>query len=67
MVNLVQSLVKNMAEVVHSYGRNQMGVYLFAWKLGFGLPAVWIFIAADNSLRPRCSTLYCNGEQKRNE
>jgi putative MATE family efflux protein len=27
------------------------GVYLFAWKLGFGLPAVWISIAADNALR----------------
>jgi putative MATE family efflux protein len=28
-----------------------MGVYLFAWKLDFGLPAVWISIAADNFLR----------------
>ncbi|MDQ0199989.1 MATE family efflux transporter [Neobacillus ginsengisoli] len=28
-----------------------LGVYLFAWKLGFGLPAVWISIAADNALR----------------
>ncbi|MBP0725379.1 hypothetical protein J5Y03_09285 [Bacillus sp. RG28] len=27
------------------------GVYLFAWKLGFGLPAVWISIAADNAFR----------------
>jgi putative MATE family efflux protein len=28
-----------------------LGVYVFAWKLGFGLPAVWISIAADNALR----------------
>lgn len=28
-----------------------LGVYLFAWKLGYGLPAVWISIATDNALR----------------
>jgi len=28
-----------------------LGVYLFAWKLGYGLPAVWIAIATDNTLR----------------
>lgn len=28
-----------------------LGVYLFAWKLGYGLSAVWISIAADNALR----------------
>lgn len=28
-----------------------LGVYIFAWKLGFGLPAVWTAIAADNALR----------------
>ena len=28
-----------------------LGVYIFAWKLGFGLPAVWTSIAADNALR----------------
>ncbi|WP_208742775.1 MATE family efflux transporter [Bacillus cereus] len=28
-----------------------LGVYVFAWKLGYGLPAVWISIAADNALR----------------
>ncbi|MDC3416753.1 MATE family efflux transporter [Aquibacillus salsiterrae] len=28
-----------------------LGVYIFAWKLGFGIPAVWISIAADNALR----------------
>jgi Na+-driven multidrug efflux pump len=28
-----------------------LGVYIFAWKLGFGLPAVWMSIAADNALR----------------
>lgn len=33
------------------WGVRTLGVYLFAWKLGFGLPAVWISIAADNALR----------------
>lgn len=28
-----------------------LGVYIFAWKLGFGLSAVWLCIAADNALR----------------
>lgn len=28
-----------------------LGVYVFAWRLGFGLPAVWVSIAADNALR----------------
>ncbi len=28
-----------------------LGVYIFAWKLGYGLPAVWIAIALDNALR----------------
>ncbi|PLS01863.1 MATE family efflux transporter [Neobacillus cucumis] len=28
-----------------------LGVYVFAWKLGFGLPAVWGSIAVDNALR----------------
>jgi putative MATE family efflux protein len=28
-----------------------LGVYVFAWKLGFGLPAVWASIAFDNALR----------------
>ncbi|WP_052806913.1 MATE family efflux transporter [Mesobacillus subterraneus] len=28
-----------------------LGVYIFAWKLGYGLPAVWVSIAADNALR----------------
>ncbi|WP_083574022.1 MATE family efflux transporter [Alicyclobacillus tolerans] len=28
-----------------------LGVYLFAWHFGFGLPAVWVCIAADNALR----------------
>jgi Na+-driven multidrug efflux pump len=26
-------------------------IKLFAWKLGLGLPAVWISIAADNAMR----------------
>jgi putative MATE family efflux protein len=28
-----------------------LGVYIFAWKFGYGLPAVWISIATDNALR----------------
>ncbi|WP_067620535.1 MATE family efflux transporter [Alicyclobacillus acidiphilus] len=28
-----------------------LGVYVFAWKLGWGLPAVWGSIAGDNALR----------------
>lgn len=28
-----------------------LGVYVFAWHFGFGLPAVWVSIAADNALR----------------
>ena len=28
-----------------------LGVYIFAWRLHFGLPAVWASIAADNALR----------------
>ncbi|UPM52593.1 MATE family efflux transporter [Gottfriedia acidiceleris] len=35
-----------------------LGVYVFAWKLGFGLPAVWISIAADNALRAGLFVLY---------
>ncbi|WKB36020.1 MATE family efflux transporter [Terrilactibacillus sp. S3-3] len=33
------------------WGVRTLGVYIFAWKLGFGLPAVWLSIAADNALR----------------
>lgn len=33
------------------WGVRTLGVYWFAWHLGFGLPAVWISIAADNALR----------------
>lgn len=28
-----------------------LGVYIFAWHLGFGLSAVWVSIATDNALR----------------
>jgi putative MATE family efflux protein len=28
-----------------------LGVYVFGWRLGFGLPAVWASIAFDNALR----------------
>ncbi|MGG5252073.1 MATE family efflux transporter [Neobacillus sp. SM06] len=40
-----------------------LGVYLFAWKLGYGLPAVWISIAADNALR---ASLFVWYRKKRN-
>ncbi|WP_373230590.1 MATE family efflux transporter [Cohnella sp.] len=33
------------------WGVRTLGVYIFAWKLGLGLPAVWASIAADNALR----------------
>ncbi|QHW35485.1 MATE family efflux transporter (plasmid) [Paenibacillus rhizovicinus] len=33
------------------WGIRTLGVYLFAWNLGWGLPAVWASIAADNALR----------------
>ncbi|MDP9729692.1 MATE family efflux transporter [Alicyclobacillus tolerans] len=33
------------------WGIRTLGVYVFAWKLGFGLPAVWACIAGDNALR----------------
>lgn len=33
------------------WGIRTLGVYVFAWRLGLGLPAVWISIAADNALR----------------
>ncbi len=33
------------------WGIRTLGVYIFAWKLGYGLPAVWISIASDNALR----------------
>lgn len=33
------------------WGIRTVGVYVFAWYLGFGLPAVWISIALDNALR----------------
>lgn len=35
-----------------------LGVYVFAWKLGWGLPAVWASIAADNALRAILFGLY---------
>lgn len=37
-----------------------LGVYLFAWRFGFGLPAVWVSIAADNALRAGLFLWYRN-------
>ncbi|TVY11406.1 MATE family efflux transporter [Paenibacillus cremeus] len=33
------------------WGIRTLGVYVFAWNMGWGLPAVWASIAADNALR----------------
>ncbi len=33
------------------WGVRTLGVYLFAWRLHFGLPAVWVCIGLDNALR----------------
>jgi Na+-driven multidrug efflux pump len=40
-----------MVKMIGIWVVRTFGVYLFAWKLGFGLPAVWISIVADNALR----------------
>ncbi|WP_286133885.1 MATE family efflux transporter [Bacillus sp. AFS053548] len=40
------------------WGVRTLGVYIFAWKLGFGLPAVWISIAIDNALRAAAFSWY---------
>ncbi len=37
-----------------------LGVYVFAWKLGLGLPAVWASIAGDNALRALLFAWYRN-------
>nr|NNM89718.1 hypothetical protein [Bacilli bacterium] len=40
------------------------GVYLFAWQLHFGLPAVWVCIGLDNALRTLLYARY--RKQKKN-
>ncbi|KRW90683.1 hypothetical protein SD51_13350 [Alicyclobacillus tengchongensis] len=40
-----------MTTMIGIWGIRTLGVYLFAWHFGFGLPAVWVCIAADNALR----------------
>ncbi len=40
-----------------------LGVYIFAWKLGFGLPAVWISIAIDNAFRAGLFSWYRKKEK----
>ncbi|QSO46086.1 MATE family efflux transporter [Alicyclobacillus mengziensis] len=40
------------------WGVRTLGVYIFAWRLGFGLPAVWACIALDNALRAVLFTWY---------
>lgn len=40
-----------MTTMIGIWGIRTLGVYLFAWRLGLGLPAVWACIAADNALR----------------
>lgn len=44
-----------------------LGVYIFAWKLGYGLPAVWISIAFDNALRASLFLWYRKKRQVVNE
>lgn len=40
-----------------------LGVYIFAWRFGFGLPAVWISIATDNALRAGLFLWYRNTQK----
>lgn len=40
------------------WGVRTLGVYIFAWKLGMGLPAVWASIAGDNALRAALFSWY---------
>ncbi|MBB6734450.1 MATE family efflux transporter [Cohnella zeiphila] len=40
-----------IATMIGIWGVRTLGVYIFAWYLDFGLPAVWISIALDNALR----------------
>lgn len=42
------------------WGVRTLGVYIFGWRLGFGLPAVWISIALDNGLRAILFATYRN-------
>lgn len=44
------------------WGIRTLGVYLFAWRLGWGLPAVWGSIALDNAVR---SALFARYRRKR--
>jgi putative MATE family efflux protein len=47
-----------MVTVIGIWGIRTLGVYVFAWKLGFGLPAVWISIACDNAIRAAIFMFY---------
>lgn len=40
-----------------------LGVYIFAWRMGLGLPAVWASIALDNMLR---SAIFAQYRKRRN-
>lgn len=40
-----------MTTMIGIWGIRTLGVYLFAWHFGFGLPVVWVCIAVDNALR----------------
>nr|NNM89715.1 MATE family efflux transporter [Bacilli bacterium] len=42
------------------WGVRTFGVYLFAWQLHFGLPAVWVCIGLDNALRTLLYARYRN-------
>jgi len=45
------SVFPMVVTMIGIWGVRTLGVYVFAWRLGYGLPAVWIAIAADNALR----------------
>ncbi|MEH7419301.1 MATE family efflux transporter [Neobacillus drentensis] len=49
-----------MVTIIGIWVVRTLGVYIFAWKLGFGLPAVWISIGADNALRACLFAWYRN-------
>ncbi|MGG1292846.1 MATE family efflux transporter [Bacillus smithii] len=40
-----------IATMIGTWGIRTLGVYIFAWKLGLGLPVVWTSIALDNAFR----------------
>jgi putative MATE family efflux protein len=52
-----------LVTTVGIWGIRTLGVYIFAWHFGFGLPAVWASIAVDNALR---ALLFARYRKRRN-